>query len=124
MLLQMLFFEFRAAILLCAVRNAQYKHQRITVRNEKETGHNKLSKRLLGPLLGTGKKWPIRHFHISHNAPYFAPPPPPPAKFCVISLFHFPWVLQPSQEKLKTILMENLGGQTRCIMGNVEVANT
>ena len=90
MLLQMLFFEFRAAILLCAVRNAQYKHQRITVRNEKETGHNKLSKRLLGPLLGTGKKWPIRHFHISHNAPYFAPPPPPPPQILRNLCFSFP----------------------------------
>ena len=27
-----------------------------------------------------------------------------------------------SQEKLKTILMQNCGGQTKCIMGSVEVA--
>ena len=52
----------------CAVQN-----QRITWRNEKGTGHNKLSKRLLGPLLGTGKTWPIRHFHFSHDAPYLPP---------------------------------------------------
>ena len=48
----------------------------------------------------------VRHFHISHNAPYL----------------HFSWVLQPSQEKLKTMLMQNFGGQIRCIMGNAEVA--
>ena len=63
-----------------------------------------------------------RHFHISYNAPYFPPPPPPPKKFCITFVFHFSWVLQPSQEKLKTMLMQNLGGQRRCIMGNVEVA--
>ena len=28
-----------------------------------------------------------------------------------------------SQEKLKTMLMQNFGGQTDCIMGNVEMAN-
>ena len=33
-----------------------------------------------------------------------------------------PSVLQPSQEKLKTILIQNYGGQIRCIMRNVEVA--
>ena len=65
-----------------------------------------------------------RHFHISYNAPYFPPPPPPPPKFCITFVFHFSWVLQPSQEKLKTMLMQNFGGQRRCIMGNVEVAYT
>ena len=31
-----------------------------------------------------------------------------------------------SQEKLKTMLMQNLGGrgQIKCIMGNVEIANS
>ena len=33
-----------------------------------------------------------------------------------------PRVLQPSQEKLKTILIQNFWGQIGCIMGNVEVA--
>jgi len=38
-------------------------------------------------------------------------------------VFHFSLVrLQPSQEKLKTRLMQNFGGQIRSIMGNVEVA--
>ena len=42
--------------------------------------------------------------------------------FCITFVFHFSWVLQPSQEKLKTILMQNVegvggGGGIRCIMG-------
>ena len=46
-----------------------------------------------------------RHFHISHNARYLAPLPlPPPHPLAEILLtrtfvFHFSWVLQPSQEK-------------------------
>ena len=50
-------------------------------------------------------------------------PPPPPIKFCVAFVFHFSWVLQLSQEKLKTMLMQNVKGQISCIMGNVEVAH-
>ena len=63
---------------------------------------------------------PLPHFHISsRNAPDLPPPPPPPPpkkKFCLTFVFHFSWVLQPSQEKLKTKLMQNFGGQIRCIM--------
>ena len=33
-------------------------------------------------------------------------------------------VLQLSQEKLKTILRQNFGGQIRCIMGDVQLAYT
>ena len=28
-----------------------------------------------------------------------------------------------SQEKLKRMIVQNFGGQTKCIMGNVEMAN-
>ena len=42
-------------------------------------------------------------------------------KFCITSVFHFSWVLQPSLGKLKTMLMQNFGGQIRCIMGDVQV---
>ena len=66
---------------------------------------------------------PLLHFPWCTS---FAPPPPPPPKFCITFVFHFSCVLQPSQEKLNTMLMQNvywgLGGQIRCIMGNVEVA--
>ena len=64
----------------------------------------------------------IRHFHISHNATYLSPPPPKKKKYCITFVFHFFWVSQPSKEKLKTMLMQNFGEQTRCIMGNVKVA--
>ena len=30
--------------------------------------------------------------------------------FCITFVCHFSWVLQPSQEKLKTILMQNVEG--------------
>jgi len=32
-----------------------------------------------------------------------------PPKFCITFVFHFSWVLQPSQEKLKTNRMQNIG---------------
>ena len=63
------------------------------------------------------KKCNLRHFHISYNSPYL-----PRKKFCITFVFLLCWVLQPSQEKLKTALMQNFGGQIRCIVGNVEVA--
>ena len=63
----------------------------------------------------------IRNFHISHNAPFLPPPPP---KCFITFVFHFFRVLQPFQEKLKTMLMQNLGGggQIRCIVGEVQAA--
>ena len=60
----------------------------------------------------------IRHLYISHNVPN-----PPPAQILHNQVaFHFSWVLQPSQEKLKTMLMQDFGEQIRSIMGKVEVA--
>ena len=59
----------------------------------------------------------MRHLHIYYNAPYLLSP-----KSNVTSVFHFSWVLQPSQEKLKTMLMQNFGGQMRCIIGDMHVA--
>ena len=35
----------------------------------------------------------IRHFHISHNAPYFPPPPPPKKKNCITFFFLFSFLL-------------------------------
>ena len=44
--------------------------------------------------------------------------------FSVTYVLHFSCVLRPSQEKLKTMLMQNVGGQIQIgfIMGKVEVA--
>ena len=47
-------------------------------------------------------------------SPVIPPPPPPRPKFCV----------QPSQEKLKTMLMQNFGWQTICILRDMQVSNT
>ena len=41
------------------------------------------------------------NWKIVNNAPYL-----PPVKFCLTFVFHFFWVLQPSQQKLKTMLMQ------------------
>ena len=82
--------------------------------------HSSIGKLTVGPAV-----FAIRHLHNSHKAPYLLPfpsrSPPPPTKKCVIisSGYH-----SPSQEKLKTMLIQNFGGQIRCIMGDVQVAKT
>ena len=48
---------------------------------------------------------------------------PCPPNFCITLVFYFPWVFQWSQKKLKRMLVQNFGGQTRCIMGGVQMAN-
>ena len=45
-----------------------------------------------------------------------------PPNFAWTFVFHLSWVLQLSQEKLKTMIMQNFEGQIRCIMGDVRVA--
>ena len=59
----------------------------------------------------------LRHLHICHYSPYL-----PPKILHNLFFFHFSWVLQPYQEKLKTMLMQNLRGQIR-YMGDVQVAH-
>ena len=50
-----------------------------------------------------------------------------PPKFYITFVFHFSCVLQSSQEKLKTMFMQNfwVGGQTRCarIVGDLQMTN-
>ena len=48
----------------------------------------------------------IHHFHIDYNAPRFTP-----QDFAETIVPNFFWVLQSSQEKSKTIVMQNLGGK-------------
>ena len=43
-------------------------------------------------------------------------------KFCISIVFVFSWDHCKSQEKLETMLMQNLGGQTKIIMVFPEVA--
>ena len=45
-----------------------------------------------------------------------------PPKFCISIVINFSWDGCNTQEKWKTKVMQNLGGQIRCIMWNVEVA--
>ena len=40
-----------------------------------------------------------------------------PPKFCITLVFHFSWVLQLSQEKLKTVLMQEFGGAKKVHYG-------
>ena len=40
-----------------------------------------------------------------------------PPKFCITFVFHFSWVLQLSQEKLKTMLMQIFGGANKVHYG-------
>ena len=46
-----------------------------------------------------------------------------PQKFCISIVFNFSWDLQSSQGKLKTMLMQNVWGQKKSIMDNVELVN-
>ena len=46
-----------------------------------------------------------------------------PPEFCITIVSNFPWVLQSFQEKSKTMVTQNLGGLTRCIMVYVKMVN-
>ena len=46
-----------------------------------------------------------------------------PPNFCITLGFDSPWVFQWSQKKLKRLLLQTFGGQTRCIMGGVQMVN-
>ena len=59
----------------------------------------------------------ICHLHISQNTPCL-----PPELLHNLG-FYSSWVFEWSKGKLKTILMQNFGGQTRCIMGGMHTVN-
>ena len=59
----------------------------------------------------------IGHFGKYHNTLCLSPP-----NFCISIVFVFSWGLCNSQEKLETMLMQNLGGQRKSIMVFFEVA--
>ena len=63
-------------------------------------------------VLSLYQNWCTHHFHLDHNAsPKIYPPPPPPLKFRIAIVFDFSWVNYNTQEKLETIVMQNLGGK-------------
>ena len=72
--------------------------------------------------------WPVRHLHISNNAPY-CPPPPPPKKKKLYKPHSFQFLLgrleYPGEMKNKRYAkFLGVGGQIRCIMRDVQVANS
>ena len=69
------------------------------------------------PLYQSIPKLPICNLHISHNTPCLPP------KFFIIFVFNFSWLLEWPQEKKKTMLMQNYGGQTRCIVRDMQMTN-
>ena len=64
----------------------------------------------------------VCHYHIDHNAP--CPPPPPPQqkkkKNCITIVSNFSWVLQSSQEKLKTMVVQKFWGVNNVYYGLCE----
>ena len=46
-----------------------------------------------------------------------------PPEFCITIASNFSWVLQSFQEKSETMVKQNLGGLTRCIMVYVKMVN-
>ena len=96
---------FRAAILLCPVRDAQYKTSESPKGKRRELGIINFRKDFWDLYWGLGKngQYATSMFPTMHP---FCPP-----KFCITFVFHFSWVLQLPQDKLKTMLVQNFGGQ-------------
>ena len=64
---------------------------------------------------------PTRSVHVLNASSL----PSPPLLFIAIFTSHrSPLSERLEQANLKSVLMQNFGGQVRCIMGNVEVAYT
>ena len=77
----------------------------------------------------------IRHFHVSHNALYLPPTTPPPTPNFAYPLFPFLLGITTVPREIENNAYAFFfffwgggggggGGQIRCIMGNVEVANS
>ena len=68
-----------------------------------------------------GKKDLVRYKTTTSPIIHFVCPP----KFCISIVFGFSWDDCKSQEKLKTMFMQNFGGQTdlECIMEDVKMVN-
>ena len=66
----------------------------------------------------------IHHYHIDHSAPCLPPPPPKKKnkqKRCITIVFVFSWDDRNTQEKMEAMVMQNFGGQTRCLCENGEL---
>ena len=107
--------EFEVNVFLKRIIVLVYKHEVISTKLERKLiiSTNWLTAQIMRETIYATSTFPIMHLICL-------------PKFCTTFVFHFSRVLQPSQEKLKTKVMQNFGrgggGQIRCIMGNVEVA--
>ena len=68
-------------------------------------------------------KYYIHYFHIAYNK-YSLCTPSPPKKTYLTIVFYFSCVSQLSQEKAKTMVMQNFGRYTRCNIRNVKKLNS
>ena len=80
-------------------------NQRDTETSANIKNHEKNVPKVMTSLLMSSPPISIRHLHISHSAPYLPP------QIWHNLVLHFSWVLQLSQEKLKTMLMQNFGAK-------------
>ena len=79
-------------------------------RNESQTGPSNFRKNFWDCYWGKfANSWYIHPVH--------------PPKFCKSIVFNLFWDDRKTQDKLKTIVMQNFGGQTKCIMDNVTMLN-
>ena len=92
----------------------KFKYER---KSEKNSGRNSKMTPSCKCLL-TGRKQYIRLLHISTNAPYL--PPKILHNLCCSFLLGITAI----PREIKTMLMQNLGEQIRCVLGDVQVANT
>ena len=79
--------------------------------NDRVISKNPSTRRIKISRLYVRKSWHVytciyKIFHLHIAIRHFICPP----KFCITFAFHFSWVLQPPQEKLKTMLVQNLKG--------------
>jgi len=64
---------------------------------------------------------PLRHLHISHNAPYLPPPPHPTKKIFHNLCFSFLLGITAVLREIENNAYAKFWGQIRCVMGDVQV---
>ena len=85
--------------------------------SNEQTSIRQLSETSKSGMLGICTEAAICRLHIPHNTPCL--PPIILHKHCLF----FSWGHCNTQEKLKTKVMKSFGRQTRCIMGDIQIAN-
>ena len=96
-------------LFICILMDQVPCKSQLSKNTKKEQGHHSA--------ILTKQAWSIRHLHTSHNTPCCRP------KFCTSILFKFFWDHWNTQGESKTKVMQKFGGQTRCILWDVQMAN-